>query len=56
MDDKNMRYSILQTNKSIEELKMLYKDDIEIREFETIEIAREHGKGYEFDDHSSFYK
>jgi len=55
MDDKNMLYSILQTDKSLKELKMLYDVD-EIREFENIEIAREHGKGYEYTDASSFYK
>ena len=55
MDDKNMRYSIVQAEKTLEEMKMLYEAD-EIREFENIEIAREHGKGYEHVDHSCFYK
>lgn len=55
MDDHKLRYSILQTDKNEEELKMLYEAD-EIREMESIEQAREHGKGYEYIDASGFYK
>jgi len=55
MNDKEMIYSILQTEKNKTEIEAIYEAD-EIREMESIEQAREHGKGYAIDDHSVFYK
>ena len=55
MDDKKLRHSILETEKDLDEMEMLYRAD-EIRDMGNIENAKEHGKGYEYKDHSLFFK